>query len=55
MVHEMMPAPEFAVTFVAGERLFALVNKNMCFELIGVGEARQANVTFVRTFAGVNP
>ena len=54
MVHQMVPAPEFAVTFGADKRFFSLVYQYVRLQLVGVAETTFTNLTFVRPFARVN-
>ena len=50
-----MTPPEFSVAFVTSKGLLPLVDEDVSFELVGVGEARQAYVTFVGPFASMDP
>lgn len=54
VVHKMMTPPEFAGAELALEGLLALVDQHVRLELVGIGEARSAQLARVWPLAGVN-
>jgi hypothetical protein len=51
VVHQVMSSSEFAIAFLTLERLLAIVNQNVRFQLVGIAEFGVANFARVRSFA----